>query len=294
MERLTSVGIEASEARRELDLIVEHVTGLTLAQQIACDDIPILGAPVKEIESIIGKRVKRQPLQYCLGFTEFMGLRFNVGPGVLIPRPDTETLVEKTLTVLDGVTLKKNMQRVRLIEIGSGSGCICVSLLKIRPDLEICAVDISDLALKYSKENAELHGVQARLQLVQGDWFAGSDQHPATAKKVASESLGRFDGLVANPPYVPLSEAGKLAPEVAQFEPKEALFGLDQDGLGCYRVLSRQGQDYLKSGGFIAVELGFGQSEQVADIFRADGWTGVELTNDLNKIPRVLSAFRPD
>jgi release factor glutamine methyltransferase len=274
VERLLQAGIEPGEARLEAELIIEHVTGLKRAQQLLNEDTPILGYPVKAIEKIVAKREKRVPLQYLLGETMFMGFKFEVGPGVLIPRPDTETLVARAVALI-----KDRPDPVVIMDVGSGSGCISVALLKLCPNLSVYAVDVSPEAAKYTRRNAELNDVQDRLTIITADWLCAHVPEPLT-------------GIVSNPPYVPEASRKELMPEVATFEPSQAVFGLDDDGLGFFRNLSKRAPGRLKAGGFIVVEVGFGQSEKVAEIFRLDSWKEIEIDSDLSQIPRVLSAFR--
>jgi release factor glutamine methyltransferase len=271
--RLVAAGIDPHEAQREVELIVRYVTGWDTAQQHLHDDELIEEDQLLGFEEICEKRCERIPLQYCLEEAWFMGLRFNVRPGVLIPRADTETLVETTLMFL------KPDASPWILDIGTGSGAIAISLAHLRPDLHAIALDVSKEALEVARENARLIGVSDRIQFRFGDWF---EQEPSQ----------KFDALVCNPPYIPLSKGPELAPEVRVYEPAKALFGLDDDGLGFYRNLAATAPEHLGEDGLIAVEVGQGQAEAVRQIFESGAWRDLQVHYDLNKIARVVSAFR--
>ncbi len=269
---LLAVGVERSEARREAELIIEHITGLRLAQQMLAADKSITDDQYCIGVSILQQRQKRVPLQYCLGYAYFMGLKLKVRAGVFIPRGDTETLVEVALNRLRSKT------RPQLTEIGTGSGAIAIAILKHLPDAIVTAIDVSAEAVALTEENAILHGVWQRLRLVQADW--------------RSSLPSELDAILSNPPYIPQSERQSLAPEVETYEPELALFGGDPDGLSFYRELSAVGQLHLSGGGFIAVEIGDRQSEDATAIFTEHGWQDVEIVEDLNGLPRVLTAAK--
>lgn len=273
VQSLRSFGIDEHEARREADLIVEHASGLSVSQQMLKAEEILEPRCLETIDRIQQQRQSRMPLQYCLGESWFMGLRFRVNSDVLIPRADTETLVQRALE------LAKNQFAPSLLDVGTGSGAIAVALLKARPDARVVALDISSAALAVALTNARAHDVQDRLELVCQDW----EQF---------ESTTEFDGIVSNPPYIPLSLEPELQPEVSVFEPKQALFGSDTDGLGFYRSLSINARQHIKPGGFITVEVGQDQAPAVEDIFRNRDWLEVGSRLDLNGISRVVSAFR--
>jgi release factor glutamine methyltransferase len=274
LNSLRAAGIDVHEARREVDLIVQHVTGLSVAQQLVHVDRVVDEASMVVLQSIESRRSQRVPLQYCLGETWFMGLRMEVTPAVLIPRPDTEILVETVLTHLSGIT------EPRFADVGTGSGAIAVALLHIRKEARGYGIDVSGEAIAVARRNAALNQVHERLELQCVAW-----------QSFRPDQL--LDCIVSNPPYIPRSDAQQLQPEVLAFEPKQALFGMDEDGLGFYRSFSEKAPAILKPGAFIAVEVGIGQADAVARSFADRGWQRISVTNDLNKIPRVVCAFRP-
>lgn len=269
--RLRQAGIDEHEARREVELIIEHATTLPVAKQMLLAQEPVAPLALEQIMQIADLRSQRIPLQYCLGHTYFMGLRFNVRPGVLIPRADTETLVEATLAKL------QNLTSPLILDVGTGSGAIAISLARVRSDLRAVAIDISPQALVIARENAELNGVAERVTFIRADFL------------VFSTDL-QFQAIISNPPYIPKALEPELAAEVAVHEPPEAIFGLDEDGLGFYRCLSRTANALIVEGGSLLVEVGQGQTQEVTRIFGAAGWQNMQIYTDLNKIQRVVSA----
>jgi release factor glutamine methyltransferase len=223
-------------------------------------------------------------LQYILGETEFMSLPFRVTPDVLIPRPETETLVGKTLIELGG------RSRVRILDAGSGSGAVGISLAHALHDARVVCADVDPAALEIGRENAHRNGVADRVRFIRADMTGGD---------FAVVVQGPFDALVSNPPYVSAAEWPTLPPDVRVFEPRRALYG-GEDGLDFYRALIRHGPAVLRDGGLLLLEVGAGQAPRVADMMVRAGFAGVESTPDLNGIPRVVRAvpgsraWRPD
>ena len=194
---------------------------------------------LEEYEAIIARRESREPMQYILGSTGFMGLEFHVEPGVLIPRPDTEILCKEAL--------RRLAPGARVLDIGTGSGALSVSIAKLGKDVSVTAVDISDTALGIAKGNAERNG--ANVRFVKSDCFAALEGE-------------MFDMIVSNPPYIDSQEMAELMPEVCQ-EPELALFG-GEDGLDFYRRISREARDHLKEGGALLFEIGWRQKDAVS------------------------------
>jgi release factor glutamine methyltransferase len=271
IKSLEEAGIVSSEAQREADLIIEHATGWRKARQMAEPEALLTPQSLAVIADIEKGRRRRMPLQYLLGEQYFMGLRFKVREGVLIPRADTETLVELALEFLAPLSAPV------FADIGTGSGCIAISILHALPAARAYAVDVSPVALAVAAENAQSLGVSSRLTLIECHW---ADFH-------AGQLL---DAIVCNPPYIPLSQASALLPEVGVFEPKQALFDADEDGLGFFRRLSVGAQAHLRVGGLLAVETGCDQGESVSALFRTTGWKEVGTTLDLNGIIRCVAA----
>ena len=221
-------------------------------------------------DSFLERRSRREPLQYISGVQEFYGLEFDVTPDVLIPRPETELLVEESLKILretggDGIC-----------EVGTGSGCIVVSILKELSNVTAVGLDRSSDALKIARRNSEKHGVGGRLELIESDVFDALSNE-------------KFDVIISNPPYVPAVDINGLQPEVRDFEPHLALTD-DLDGLSIIRRIVEGSPRFLKSRGHLVMEIGFNQSPAVVKMFDRSRWTAPELAPDLQGIPRIVSA----
>lgn len=217
----------------------------------------------KEYEIAVQKRAEHIPLQYIIGEQEFMGLRFKVNSNVLIPRQDTETLVEQVLKIV-----KPGM---KVLDLCTGSGCVLISVLKNAPELTGMGSDISKTALLVAKENAKLHEVDA-------EWVRSD---------LSDNITETFDVIMANPPYIPTGEILSLMPEVRDFEPENALDG-GADGLDFYRKIAGQVKDYLNPGGYVYMEIGYDQGEAVSELMRNAGFTEVEVIKDLARNDRVV------
>ncbi len=218
-----------------------------------------------EYEIALKKRAEHVPLQYIVGETEFMGLKFKVNSSVLIPRQDTETLVEEALKVVQ--------PGMKVLDLCTGSGCIIISILHSVPGVDGCATDISKQALNVARENAKLNDVQVMFE--QSDLF----------DRVA----GVYDVIVSNPPYIASAEILKLMPEVQLFEPQEALDG-KEDGLFFYREIASGAKDYLTSGGRLLLEIGYDQGGAVSSLLADAGFTEVRVIRDFARNDRVVSA----
>ncbi|MCR4639749.1 peptide chain release factor N(5)-glutamine methyltransferase [Ruminococcus sp.] len=233
---------------------------------------PVPDDKVQEILSLAQRRSEGYPLQYLLGQWEFWGCNFKIGEGVLIPRPDTETLVEQVLDICR----REKMTTPKIADLCSGSGCIAAALKKELPNADIYAVELSDKALTYLRQNMELNGCD--VHIIQGDVLDSS-----TAEKVTE-----LDILVSNPPYLTARDMSELQIEV-QHEPASALFG-GEDGLDFYRAMTKLWKSSIKQGGFIAYEFGMGQHDDVKAVLEENGFTDVELRRDGGGIIRTAAA----
>jgi release factor glutamine methyltransferase len=216
------------------------------------------------------RRRNREPLQYIRGTQEFYGLEFEVSPGVLIPRPETELLVENAIEIL------KEVGEGVFCEIGVGSGCIFVSILHEVETASATGLDISPDALWVAGINAKKHNVLVRSELKTSDVFDAL-------------SGERFDLIISNPPYIPKAEFDHLQPEVRDFEPESALTD-GGTGLSVIQRIVSESPKFLKPKGFLLMEIGFGQADAVAKMFDTDVWRSVEMLPDLQSIPRVVKA----
>lgn len=239
---------------------------------LAHEDFAVAEEDESRFREFIARRLTGEPIQYILGEAEFYGLPFFVSRDVLIPRPETEHLVEKTLQ------LAAQFTRPRILDIGTGSGAIAVALAAHLPAASITAVDISPCALALAQRNTDRNGLAGRIRFLAGDLLG----------PVQGE---RFQIIVSNPPYVPDADRPSLAAEVREFEPQTALFA-GSDGLAIYRRLIPAAFAALVPGGFIALEIGHGQRDAVSALLAECGFSGIEFIADLQAIPRVAVAQR--
>jgi release factor glutamine methyltransferase len=255
--------------------------------------------------ALLRRRAQGEPTQHLTGKQEFWGMEFEVTPDVLIPRPETEHLIEVALDRLAVRELRAGRQRrltgegLRILDIGTGSGCIAIALAKDLSGAEIFATDISAAALNIAKRNATRLSLADRIHFFESDLLTGipgesvqqfappvGDQSP-----VISNQSSLFDLIVSNPPYIGRREAPSLAVEVRDHEPHAALFG-GEEGYEIYGPLILQAAAHLKQGGLLVLELGHDSLPAVQPLFDAPTWTNVGVTNDLAGMPRVLSAER--
>ena len=223
----------------------------------------------KLFNEFINERLNNRPIAYIVGNREFMGLDFYVQEGVLIPRPDTEVLVEEV------IELGKNKGPINILDIGTGSGAITVSLAKYLENAKVTSVDISEIALEIGKRNAISNNVDDKITFIKSDLFTNIDKNM------------KFDIIVSNPPYIKREVIETLDKQVKDFEPYNALEG-GVDGLDFYRAITSQAKDYLKEGGILAYEVGHDQSEDVSKLMEKDGYTNIYTRKDLQQIDRVV------
>jgi len=250
-----------------------HVLGKNKAWLLAHADDDLPEDQVVRYTQLLERRYLGEPIQYITGEAEFYGLPMRVTPDVLIPRPETEHLVEKALA------LAAAFERARIVDVGTGSGAIAVALAHNLPEARITAIDISAAALEIARQNAERNGVSGRIRFLQSDLLAA----------VAAD---RFEIIVSNPPYVSTVDRDSLSVEVREHEPAQALFAGD-DGLAVYRRLISDAFAVLEVGGFLVMEIGYGQSEAIAGLLEQTGFTRIEFVPDLQGIPRVAVAVHP-
>jgi release factor glutamine methyltransferase len=269
---LSAAGIES--ARLDAELLLRHVLGidqaefyLRLDQAIAIDDERLAW-------ELLQRRGRREPVAYITGHKEFWSLDFVVTPDALVPRPETELLVEAALER----TRPPNL-RLKILDIGTGSGAIAVCLAKELQQAQITAVDISSPALRIARANAERHGVADRIRFAQGDLFAP-----------VAEERESFDLIVANPPYIRSGDLSALAPEIRDWEPITALDG-GADGLDYYRRMAAGGARYLTAAGQMLLEIGDGMGEAVTQVFAATaGYEMSVVLRDYAGKERVMEA----
>jgi release factor glutamine methyltransferase len=274
VNRLAADPLLADTARRDAELLLLHVLAAPRTVLLSDPARPLSGEQVQTYEAYIASRLQHEPVQYILGSQEFYGLPFRVTPAVLIPRPETEHLVEAALERLP------HDRPVVIADIGTGSGAIAIALAHHLPLASVYALDLSPAALEIAESNAAALGVADRLQ------FVFSDLLDALPSQQRHEF---FDAVVSNPPYIPTGDASDLHPQVSRYEPASALYA-EEDGLAIYKRLIPQAYNALKPGGVLAMEIGHGQRDAIAGLL--SGWREVSFVNDLQGIPRVALARR--
>ena len=228
-----------------------------------------------EFLGYINDRINGRPVAYIVGNREFMGLDFFVKEGVLIPRPDTETLVEEIIELC-----KNKNEEINIVDIGTGSGAITVSLAKYIENSRVISLDISDIPLEVGKINAVNNDVDYKIEFIKSDVFSGIKN---TGKK--------FDIIVSNPPYIPRKDIETLHTQVKDYEPYNALEG-GEDGLDFYRQITEESVEYLNQGGILAYEVGHDQAEDVSKIMKHHGYDRIYTKKDIQGIDRVVIGFK--
>ncbi len=261
---------EVAEPRREATSLLGFALGKNKTFLIAHSEYELSFEEEKRFRDFVTRRARREPFQYIVGRQEFCGLDFAVTKDVLIPRPETEMIVEAAMEIL------RTRENSRFCEVGIGSGCIAVSILHSVETTRAIGLDISEKALAVARANAETHRVSARLELQISDVFANLPNE-------------KFDLIVSNPPYISETDLEDLQAEVKNFEPHSALFAR-KDGLEIVEKIIDKSPQFLKKGGFLLTEIGIRQSETVKKMLSTDIWKSVEFINDLQEIPRTLKA----
>ena len=230
------------------------------------------------LKTILLRRQKGEPLQYIIGYTEFMGLKFLVNKDVLIPRPETELLVEKAQGII------KNKKEYKILDLCTGSGNIAISLARFFSEPDISAIDVSNAALKVAKDNARLNHVQGRIKFLKSDLFNELSKSLLFNQGLSDE---KFDIIISNPPYIASGEIPNLDIEVRN-EPKVALDG-GEDGLRFYRKIIKESPSYLKKDGILVIEIGYNQFDLIAAIFENSAYFKIiEVVKDYSQIKRII------
>ena len=260
-------------------LLLRHVMGVDRTHLLTRSDEQIDEAHYRAYLTLIERRAAGEPAQYLTGRQEFYGLEFIVTPNVLIPRPETEFLIERVLRLVE----ETRQESPLIVDVGTGSGCIAVTLAMQLPLARLIATDAFRGALDVARTNADRHGVRARIEFLEGDLLA------ALAERALEDGV---DVLASNPPYVNEESRESLQREVRDWEPHAALFG-GVDGLDFYRRLIAESPRYLKPGGFVVLEIGFSQVDPIFEVVKGSALELVDITPDLQGIPRTLCLRRP-
>jgi release factor glutamine methyltransferase len=261
------------DAHRDAILLLLHTLGISRATMHADPDRTLTPEQQSVYNSLILRRLKNEPIQYIIGEQEFYGLALHVTPAVLIPRPETEHLVEAVLAEFSPT------ESLHILDVGTGSGAIAIALAHHLPNAHITATDISPAALEVAASNAARHNLSSRIRFVESDLL-----------DTLAPSAATFDAIVSNPPYVPTADRDTLHPQVRDFEPASALFAGDS-GLDIYRRLIPQARATLKQNGLLALEIGQGQHQAIAALL--SDWKGLHFVDDLQHIPRIAMARKP-
>jgi len=270
--RLTLGGV--TEERLTAGLLLGHTLGVDRVYILTKSDEQIAASQYEIYLTLIDRRACGEPLQYLTGHQEFYGLDFKVTTDVLIPRPETEFLVERV------IELARSLNTAPLIaDVGTGSGCIAVSVAVTLSNARIFATDISAAATRMARENSQAHKVDERIEFLEGDLLA-----PLAALGLE----GEINIIASNPPYVPAEIRESVQREVRDWEPDVALYG-GQGGMDFYRRLLRESACYLKAGGFLVCEIGYSQLDVIREMADENVWEVAEVTCDLQGIPRVMT-----
>jgi release factor glutamine methyltransferase len=259
-----------ADALRDAALLLRHTLTISHATLLANPGRIITLDQQTAYQALIFRRLTNEPIQYITGEQEFYGLTLHVTPAVLIPRPETETLVEAVLAELDASA------PLRILDVGTGSGAIAIALAHHLPSVHITAIDLSPSALEVAASNVARHNLTSRIDFLQCDLLNGLGETS-------------FDAIVSNPPYVPTIDSQTLHPQVRDFEPATALFA-GSTGLDIYRRLIPQAHTVLNPNGLLALEIGHNQRDAIAELLTE--WNAVRFVDDLQRIPRVALARR--
>lgn len=270
-ELLTQAGIDSAEA--DARLLIEHALGIDRTTVMTRGERELTPDEVKTIDALAARRLEHEPVARIVGAKEFWSMALAVSPDVLVPRPETETVVE---LALDMIGKARRNERLRVLDIGTGSGALLLALLKELPRATGVGTDISQDALRIARANAERHGLAPRCEFINCDMTAGVQ--------------GPFDLIVSNPPYIAHDDIAGLEPEVRDYDPALALDG-GSDGLDAYRAITTAAPRLLVPGGRLVVELGLGQETAVSGLFSEAGLTVHGARQDLAGIPRALGAI---
>ena len=273
-ERLTRAGIPPDQAGIDAEVLARHVLGWDRAKYLASRQEAFPPAAAVQFEAALARREARVPVAYITGRREFWGLDFEVSPAVLIPRPESEMIVEEAVRFL-----RDAAAAWRIADIGTGSGCLAISLAHERPSASVVAIDVSDDALAVARRNADRLNVSDRVQFVCASLLGGIS--------------GPFDLIIANPPYIPRAHEATLSPDVRDHEPAVALFGRGDDGLDDVRALLRQSVTRLGPNSRLVMEFGYGQGAAVCAAAEDAGLGVVTVLRDLQGHERTLVAALP-
>lgn len=298
--KLKQAGIETPEI--DARLLACHALGCDRAALLSHSSRVLKDDEVAAIDALIERRKAREPVSRIVGKREFWGLSFGLNEATLDPRPDSETLIEAVLATVSsplrgglgrGECSENNLKTAspRILDLGTGTGCLLLALLHEIPKATGIGIDIDPRAVEQTTENAKTLGLDDRAAFYTGDWLSSPPprRDGSEGGREAETALGTFDIIVSNPPYIPEDVIPTLMPEVRDYAPAQALNG-GSDGLDPYRLLIPQLHNFLNPGGLVAFEVGIGQADAVAALFQENGFTNIAKHKDLGGIDRCVTA----
>lgn len=268
---LDQKGVES--ARINAELLLSHILQCKRMDLYLKFDQPLSEKEKIDYREFIRRRGQREPLQYIIGSVEFFGLEFEVNKEVLIPRQETEILVGEVLKNIN------DKSSTKILDIGTGSGNIAISLVKNLKNCKVHSIDISEAAVNQAKRNAEKHNINGELKI-----------ENIEIEKFVVNNDSKFDMIVSNPPYISAQDYESLEQELIDHEPRNALTD-DDDGLSFYRVISEKSKSLLFKGGSLFFEIGYGQSDQIIDVMKNNGFADIKIKKDFQNIDRVISGI---
>ena len=264
---------EPRELKNILSIIIEDTWGFSKKQQRLLRNENLSEEQLAEMEKILEQLLRNEPVQYVLGSCDFYGMKLKVNQNVLIPRPETEELIHYAIENM----VAKKLKSPKIIDIGTGSGCIAIALKKVFPDAEVCAADVSEKALEIAKENAEANKTEIKFL------------HLDFLNEKNWSSMEKYDLIISNPPYVTAEEFDNLMPRVKNFEPRSALIADDVDPFIFYEKIARFAEKYLRENGVVFLEINSAKAKQIQKYFQK---FKTEIIKDLQGNDRIISAER--
>ncbi len=268
---------DVDNPRLDARLLLSHVLGVGPERIFSHPETRLTATQFAELERLVARRMAHEPVARIVGTREFWSLNFKVDDSTLVPRPDSETLVEAVLA-----RVPDRNAALRVLDLGTGSGCLLLALLSELKAATGLGIDLSKQALSVARENAEAHDIQGRVRFTQGNWFDGVDERERAP----------FDLIISNPPYIPDGEIARLDPDVANYDPRTALSG-GEDGLQAYRQLFARISEFMTGTSLVALEIGADQAVAVTKIGEAAGLQKEAVCSDIAGRDRVLIFRRP-
>ncbi|GAB4541256.1 MAG: peptide chain release factor N(5)-glutamine methyltransferase [Thermodesulfovibrionia bacterium] len=275
-------GLGIDDPMREAELLIRHAMGIDTVTIYR--DNPLLDKRVVEyVDEVLNRRLMHEPIQYIIGHVDFLGLRINVGRGVLIPRPETELMVEETIKLL-----MEWGSCPTILDLCTGSGCITLALARNLPNAKVYGTDISDIAIEYARKNAEINNIKD-IAFLKGSLFEPIDELTTSPCIEPYAPRLTFDLIISNPPYIKSADIEYLQPEIRSWEPIIAIDG-GEDGLDYYRQIIPNARHYLKDDGMLVMEICPEGAGRIVDMLEDTGYRGINIINDYAGMERIVMA----